>query len=133
MSEKHLCLAKKFNEFAYELVSKETTIKGNLTSLKDDSLFRRVIFQKYYYALYHKYLAHDDELSSKTGSGKHGAIKSKIEKCRDEKLSQVFIKLQNLRVWADYEYSDQDKALKVNLKEINSNVWSIIKRSNINC
>ncbi len=133
MNQKHLDLANNFNSFAYELVSKETIAKTNLQSLENDVLYRRIIFNKYYYALYHKYLAYDNDLSSKTGSSKHDAIKRKIESCRDIKLSQVFIKLLNLRVWADYHIDEDPMALSIGLQELNTDVWNVIKRSNIRC
>lgn len=133
MNQKHLDLAKQFNAFAFELVSKEATAKKNLESLENDILFRRVIFNKYYYALYHKYLANDDDLSKKTGSSKHDAIKQKIESCGDAKLLQVYSKLLNLRIWADYHTDNNPMALSIGLQEINADVWSIIKRSSINC
>jgi len=133
MNQKHLELAKQFNLFAYELVSKEVIAKENLKSLENDIVYRRIIFNKYYYALYHKYLAYDDDLSSKTGSSKHDAIKRKIESCGDRKLSQVFIKLLNLRVWADYRVDENPMALSIRLQELNTDVWSVVKRSNISC
>ena len=133
MSSKHLDLANNFNSFAYDLVTNESVAKENLESLKDDVLFRRIIFSKYYYALYHKYLAHDDDLRSKTGSSIHNAILNKVCSCNDPKLHQVFLKLLNLRVWADYKVEDDEQALSVGLKVIANDVYSIIKRSNINC
>ncbi len=133
MNQKHLDLAKKFNSFAYDLISNEKTVKSNVQSLNDDELYRRIIFNKYYYALYHKYLAHDDELSSKSGSGKHDAILTKIRSCQDPKLLQVYTKLLNLRIWADYKLDNDQQALSVNLISLNNDVWNIIKRTNISC
>jgi len=133
MNQEHLNLAEKFNSFAYDLISNEKNVKNNVQSLNDDELYRRIIFNKYYYALYHKYLAYDDELSSKSGSGKHKAILTKIESCQDPKLLQIYIKLLNLRIWADYKLDNDQQALSVNLASLNSDVWNIIKRTNINC
>lgn len=133
MNQKHLDLAKKFNSFAYDLVFNERLVKSNIKSLNDNELYRRIIFNKYYYALYHKYLAHDDELNSKSGSNKHDAILTKIKSRCDLKLFQVYTKLLNLRVWADYKLDDDYQALSINLISLNTDVWNIIKRTNINC
>ena len=131
MNQKHLDLSKQFNAFAYDLVQNEYIAKENITSLKNDILFRRVIYNKYYYALYHKYLAYDDNLSTKSGSSKHDAILTKIKGCNDPKLFQVFTKLLNLRIWADY--NPENNAPPINLITLNQEIWSIIKRTNINC
>ena len=133
MNQKHLDLAKKFNSFAYDLVTNTTTIKGDIKSLADDELYRRVVFNKFYYALYHKYLAHDSKLSVNTGSSKHNAILNKIKACGDLKLFQTYTKLLNLRVWADYGIDNDPHVLSINLISLNRDVWNIIKRKNINC
>ena len=133
MNQKHLDLAKKFNSFAYDLVTNITIIKDNIKSLNDDELYRRVVFNKFYYALYHKYLAYDSELSENTGSGKHDAILNKIKTCGDLKLFQTYTKLLNLRVWADYSLDNDQHALSINLVSLNRDVWNVIKRKNINC
>ena len=128
----HLALANQFNSFAYELVTNHTRIDDKIQSLQDDVFLRRILFSRYYYAFYHKYLAHDSELSSKTGPGLHEQVLKKIESCGDVKLHQVFLKLRNLRIWADYKDYDR-MALTVNLQNINSDVFSIVKRTNISC
>lgn len=132
--EKHLELSNEFNSFAYELVNNESSVKSCIKSLSNDILYRRVIFQKYYYALYHKYLAHDNSLNTKSGSNIHEAILAKISTCNDESLYQIFIKLRDLRIWADYQDNDASSmALNINLKNLNTSVYSIIKRQTINC
>ncbi len=128
----HLALANQFNSFAYELVDNHAQIDNKILSIKDDVFLRRILFSRYYYALYHKYLAHDSELSSKTGSGLHEQVLKKIASCGDPKLYQIFTKLRNLRIWADYR-DDDPIALTVNLQRINSDVFSVIKRTNISC
>ncbi len=133
MDQQYLDLANCFNKFAYELVSKEKIAKENIKPLEDDVLYRRVIFNKYYYALYHKYLAHDNDLRDKSGSSKHDAIRTKIRNCGDTKLSQVFEKLLALRIWADYKVDDSPYARDINLTTLNQNVWNIIKRESLNC
>lgn len=126
----HLTLANQFNSFAYELVNNHSKISQDLTSIQDDVLLRRIVFSRYYYALYHKYLAYDADLSAKSGPGIHEAILNKISTNGDAKLQQVFLKLRNLRIWADYKDTDP-MALHVNLTTINSDVYSIIKRVSI--
>ncbi len=128
----HLALANQFNSFAFELVNNHDRIDHKILSLKDDVFLRRVLFSRYYYALYHKYLAHDSDLSSKSGPGLHEQVLKKIGSCGDPKLYQVFLKLRNLRIWADYK-DDEPTATTVNLQSINSDVYSIIKRTSINC
>ena len=133
MDQQYLDLAECFNKFAYELVSQEKIVKKNIKSLEDDVLYRRVIFNKYYYALYHKYLAYDNDLRNKSGSSKHDAILTKIQNCGDPKLFQVFKKLHSLRIWADYKVNDSSKAMSINLTTLNQDVWKIIKRESLNC
>ncbi len=133
MDQQYLDLAECFNKFAYELVSQEKIVKKNIKSLEDDVLYRRVIFNKYYYALYHKYLAYDNDLRNKSGSSKHDAILTKIRKSGDPKLFQVFEKLHSLRIWADYKVNDSSKAMSINLTTLNQDVWKIIKRESLNC
>ncbi len=133
MDQQYLDLAECFNKFAYELVSQEKIVKKNIKSLEDDVLYRRVIFNKYYYTLYHKYLAYDNDLRNKSGSSKHDAIRTKIRKCGDDKLFQVFEKLYSLRIWADYKVNDSSKAMSINLTTLNRDVWQIIKRESLNC
>lgn len=128
----HLTLANQFNTFAYELVKNHSKVNIEITSIKDEILLRRIVFSRYYYALYHKYLAHDEDLSSKSGAGVHETILKKVNSCGDPKLLQVYLKLRNLRIWADYKDTDTT-ALNVNLITINSDVYSVIKRVNINC
>ncbi|MCF6309949.1 MAG: hypothetical protein L3J19_05680 [Sulfurimonas sp.] len=126
----HLTLANQFNSFAYELVNNHSKINKDITSVQDDTLLRRIVFSRYYYALYHKYLAHDKDLSSKSGPGLHETILTKVASCGDPKLYQVYLKLRNLRIWADYQ--DNNKiALSVNLMTINADVYSVIKREKI--
>lgn len=129
----HESIAVQFNTFAFELVQKHALINSDITSLQDDVLLRRIIFNRYYYALYHKYMAHDHVLSSKSGPGIHDAILTKIRSCGDAKLLQVYLKLMNLRVWADYKLIADPLATTINLNTINNDVWSIIKRTTINC
>ena len=133
MDQQYLNLANCFNKFAYELVIREEIVKKNIKPLEDDVLYRRVIFNKYYYALYHKYLAYDNDLRNKNGSSKHDAIRTKIKNCGDPKLFQVFEKLLALRIWADYEVDDSSQARTINLTTLNQDVWKIIKRESLNC
>jgi len=128
----HLTLANNFNAFAYELVTNHSKINNEVKSIQDDIFLRRIVFSRYYYALYHKYLAHDDELSSMSGSGLHATVLEKIKCCGDPKLYQVYVKLRNLRIWADYQDTNH-LALTVNLMTINTDVFSIIKRKQIKC
>lgn len=128
----HIDLAKQFNSFAYELAKEHISINDKIPSISNTNLLRRIIFNKYYYALYHKYLSHDSDLSSKSGPGIHDAIVKKIQ-AKDPKLFQVYLKLLNLRVWADYKLDDNSDALTLNLTTLNNNVWSIMKRKTISC
>jgi hypothetical protein len=127
----HLSLANQFNTFAFEVKDNCTSINSEITSLQNDEFFRRIIFSRYYYALYHKFLAYNGELASKTGPGLHEILLRKVQAYSDPKLYQTFIKLRNLRIWADYKDNDPS-ALRVNLNTINADVYSIIKRTTIN-
>lgn len=130
----HLTLAQEFNEFAYNLVSNHSSINRQIPALKNNILLRRIVFSRYYYALYHKYLAYDVQLSNLSGTNKHQAIVTKLESCsKHQKLYQIFIKFQNLRVWADYQEDNNPSALQVNLSQITEEVYSIIKLKKISC
>jgi len=130
----HQELAKQFNAFAYELVTKHTLIDHETTSLQNETLLRRIIFSRFYYALYHKYLAHDSALSISTGANKHDAIVQKLQRCDDTKFRIVFLKLKALRVWADYSLNEVDaNALKINLVTLSQDVHGILKREKHHC
>jgi len=130
----HQELANQFNQFAYELIKKHNLINQEIISIQNEILLRRIIFSRFYYALYHKYLAHDSKLSKSTGASKHDAIKQTIQHCNDDKLNQIFIKLQNLRVWADYNLDENNnQALNINLNQLSNDVHSILKREKHNC
>jgi len=129
----HEDLAKQFNTFAFEIVQKHSSINTNITSLQDDFLLKRVVFNKYYYALYHKYLQYDKELREKSGSSKHDAILKKLQKNKDKQLFLTYKKLQNLRVWADYQLTDSPQAKKISLIALNQEVYNILKRTIIHC
>ena len=130
----HKDLANQFNDFSFQLIKNHSNINNKVVSIKDEIFLRRIIFSRYYYALYHKYLEHDKSLSMSTGAGKHDAILQKIKLCRDPKLFQVFLKLKTLRIWADYSLDDTNsKALNINLEKLSQDVFSIIKRKKISC
>jgi hypothetical protein len=130
----HQELANQFNTFAYELVTKHQDINTNISSIQNETLLRRIIFSRFYYALYHKYLAHDSALSRSTGANKHDAIVQKIQRCNDLKLAQVFLKLKALRVWADYRLNEvDDEALNINLTTLSQEVNDILKREKHHC
>jgi len=128
----HDTLAREFNGFAYELFLHHSEINETITSLKSDIFLRRILFNRYYYALYHKYLDCNSIVSSRSGSSKHDAILKNIMAGKNTKLIQTFSKLLNLRVWADYKLDDSDLgATEVNLNELNKQVWSLINARTI--
>jgi len=133
----HQDLANQFNNFSYQLITTHSDISDKIISIQDDIFFRRIIFSRYYYALYHKYLAHDEKLSKSTASGKHETIIKKLKSSpqRDcKKLFQFFIKLKNLRVWADYNLDEKNvQALNIKLDILSSDVYKIINKKNITC
>lgn len=130
----HQDLANQLNDFSFQLINHHSNINDKVISIQDEIFLRRVIFSRYYYALYHKYLAHDRTLSMSTGAGKHEVILNKIKNCGDPKFYSIFSKLRELRVWADYNLDDtSSNALNVNLNRLSQDVYSIIKKANINC
>ena len=131
----HQDLANQFNNFSFELINNHSDINDKIVSIQDEVFLRRVIFSRYYYALYHKYLAHDKALRVSTGAGKHDIILRKVKNCGDPKLFQTFSKLKALRVWADYNLDDTDanNALRISLIKLRQDVYSITNRANINC
>jgi phosphopantetheine adenylyltransferase len=78
------------------------------------------------HALFHKYLDIDIELKNSSVK-KHEAIKAKL-KFSNNKFYQVFVKLQNLRIWADYRYEQDKKVIETDLLRLINDVYAIVKR-----
>ena len=116
----HLDLAKQFQKFADDLASEKINVE-------DKVLLRRIIFSRYYYALFHKYFAIDPELANSTEGQKHKQIKEKLKKT-NKKFYNIFIKLQNLRIWADYKPTENKKALKLNLQTLSKDINLIVTK-----
>ena len=77
----HEDLAKQFSMFAFEIVKKHSSINTDITAItaiQDDFLLKRIVFSRYYYSLYHKYLQYDKELRESSGAGKHSVILNKL-------------------------------------------------------
>ena len=78
--------------------------------------------------MFHKYLAIDSELANSTQGQKHQQIKEKLKKV-NKKLYRIFIKLQNLRIWADYKYDNNQNALNLNLQKLSRETDLFIQAS----
>ena len=129
----HQDLANQFNSFAYELITHHLKINDKVISIQDEIFLRRIIFSRYYYALYHKYLEHNPKLSASTGTNTHSVIRDNIRNRGDAKLKQIFLKLRTLRTWSDYQLSEDPIAVSLNLQGLTQDVYKIVKRTNINC
>jgi len=119
-------LYEELSNFSYEIFKNYGEIKALITPLKNEEFFRRLVFSRLYYSLFHKYLEEDSSLRNSTVKI-HKAIKEKLKYSNNEKFYQLFVKLYNLRIWADYKYEYDDKAKNVNLNKILYDVHKLIK------
>jgi len=124
----HQELAFEFCGFVHNFMNEIDDIKF---IKKTDELFYRVCFQKLYYALYHKMLHHDANLSESEAPGKHETIMKKIEQKGDDQLKQIYIKMKALRVWADYKLSNLPPN-SPNIQYAQYQVYKVLQRSTIN-
>jgi len=129
----HQDLANQFNNFAYELITHHLSINDKVISIQDEIFLRRIIFSRYYYVIYHKYLEHNPKLSASTGTNTHSVIRDNIRNHGDAKLKQIFLKLRTLRAWSDYKLSEDPMAVSFNLQGLTGDVYKIVTRININC
>ena len=113
-------LYEELSNFSYETFNNYDEIKVLITPLKNEEFFRRLVF-------IHKYLEEDSSLRNSTVKI-HEAIKEKLKYSNNEKFYQLFVKLYNLRIWADYKYEYDDKAKNFNL---NGHLMMYKKRWNI--
>ena len=125
-----MSLAKQLNDFCYELLKNRDSLKSTIKTIKDEEFFRRVLFNRLYYSLFHKYLELDDELRN-SNVKKHEAIKEKLKYSKNIKFYLQFVKLQNLRIWADYRYDDYEKAKSINLNKLLRDVHKLIEMRKI--
>lgn len=119
-------LYEELSNFSYEIFKNYNEIKALITPLKNEEFFRRLVFSRLYYSLFHKYLEEDSSLRNSTVKI-HKAIKEKLKYSNNEKFYQLFVKLYNLRIWADYKYEYDDEAKNVNLNKILDDVYKLIK------
>ena len=125
-----MSLAKQLNDFCYELLQNRGLLKSTIKTIQDEEFFRRVLFNRLYYSLFHKYLELDDELRSSSVK-QHEAIKEKLKYSKNRKFYQQFVKLQNLRIWADYRYDYDEKFKNINLNRLLRDVYVLIKMTKI--
>lgn len=125
----HQELANNFCKFVYDFINELDDI--HFTN-KTDERFYRVCFHELYYALYHKALHHDKQLSESTSANMHNTIKNKL-KSNNREVFNIFSKIYTLRIWADYEISNNPSE-KLNIKTLRFlqyQVYKIIKRKKI--
>jgi len=127
----HQEIANDFKQFTYECISNEKNIKEILPSFNNDILYRRIIINRLYYALFHKYLHEDHALQSSNAPGQHTTILKKLSS-KDAKLYQIYSKLYHLRIWADYNTDNNSQASELNLTAINYQVHKVLNRSTFN-
>lgn len=125
-----MSLAKQLSDFCYELLQNRGLLKSTIKTIEDEEFFRRVLFNRLYYSLFHKYLELDDELRNSKVK-KHKAIKEKLKYSKNIKFYLQFVKLQNLRIWADYRYDDYEKAKSINLNKLLEDVHKLIEMRKI--
>lgn len=125
-----MSLAKQLNDFCFELLQNRGSLKSTIKTIEDEEFFRRVLFNRLYYSLFHKYLELDNELRSSSVK-QHEAIKEKLKYSKNIKFYLQFVKLQNLRIWADYRYDDYEKAKSINLNKLLRDVHKLIEMRKI--
>ena len=125
-----MSLAKQLSDFCFELLQNRGLLKSTIKTIEDEEFFRRVLFNRLYYSLFHKYLELDDELRNSKVK-KHKAIKEKLKYSNNTKFYQQFVKLQNLRIWADYRYDYDEKFKNINLNRLLRDVHGLIKMRKI--
>lgn len=125
-----MSLAKQLSDFCFELLQNRGLLKSTIKTIEDEEFFRRVLFNRLYYSLFHKYLELDDELRNSKVK-KHKAIKEKLKYSKNIKFYLQFVKLQNLRIWADYRYDDYEKAKSINLNKLLRDVHKLIEMTKI--
>lgn len=116
----HLDLSKEFNAYSFEI--------NNINLEIDDETKTRAIINRLYYALFHKILPEIKELKNKSGSSQHDAIcVILLKRVPNQDITRLFIKLKNLRVWADYEINNPP--YPIDLKRLISQTNSFVKSS----
>ncbi len=92
-------------ELAISFQKSATCIKSKCVGDLSYEEICRAVYNRLYYALYHKYLVYDNELSLSKDRSKHNAILNKIRDNYSLKTYQLYKKMQSLRIWADYSLS----------------------------
>ena len=92
-------------ELAISFQKSATCIKSKCVKDLSYEEICRAVYNRLYYALFHKYLAYDNELSSSNDRSKHNAVLNKIRDNYSLKTYQLYKKMQSLRIWADYHLS----------------------------
>lgn len=97
-----------FNDFAQCL--NQTKIECESSSYTMDPFTKaRIILGRLYYACFHKGLEDFEILRNSRSGNKHKKLKEKLlDSSREDhqKLYELLLKLYDLRVWADYEYTN---------------------------
>lgn len=82
------------------------SVSSNCLRDLDAEKISRAVYGRIYYALYHKYLAHDASFATSKEKNKHLIIQREIT-LFDPKIRQLYVKMYNLRLWADYDFTDK--------------------------
>lgn len=127
----HQQLADGFKLFTFQCINEENDLKSLIPILSDDILYRRIIFSRLYYALYHKFLQEDQEIRELSGPGQHAVMLEKLKR-HDNDLYRVYAKLHSLRIWADYKIEEDQEALELTLKTLNQQVHKVLQRTSFN-
>lgn len=101
------------------------------TSLNQEQL-SRAVFSRLYYALYHKYLAHDSTLLNTSLGQKHEMIQSSIGRGNYlHKTKQIYIKMYKLRLWADYDKRIDKDLIEADMNRYVYDAEAVIKVSKL--
>lgn len=92
----HEEIAKGFNDFSFNF-------HKSVVSYINEETKNRVVISKLYYALLHYYFSLYPDVALSTGSNKHESILKRIKKERSQREFALFVTLQELRIWADYQ------------------------------
>lgn len=106
-------LSQEFNKFAYLLASKDLNKINKLLSCENKEILQRIILGRLYYAIYHFFAEKNEAFRNSTSSNKHQKLLEILKKEKKYKEYQVCLKLQKLRIWADYETKPQKENIKI--------------------
>lgn len=123
----HQELSKKLCELTHQWVNNHKDEKAPIL-IDDFDFFKRQFYSRLYYALYHKCLQQEPNLSQSETPNKHQIIENRLRSTNDV-IYQLFRKLKSLRIWADYKLSEKDVITTDSMKPDQYKTYKVIKQN----